>query len=115
MPSALSGSRKVDPGLPRHFSGTTLAKIIPGKTTKAQITTLLGEPWRTVFPSEPDQPGPEIWEYRGADSNGTYRVHIEFDKCNVTTLIAKIPDKTGYAVPRVAKSFCKLVGPTGKP
>jgi hypothetical protein len=97
-----------DPGLPRHFSGTTLAKVIPGQTTKAQITTLLGQPWHTAFPSEPNESGPEIWEYRGVDSNGTYRVHIEFNKCNVATLFAKIPDKTGRALPRVAEVFCGL-------
>jgi outer membrane protein assembly factor BamE (lipoprotein component of BamABCDE complex) len=92
-----------DPGRPRDFSAATLAKVTPGETTKAQIEALLGQPWRTTFAEDSDEPGPIVWEYRGQDSNGTYRVHIEFDSHDMTTLIAKIPDKTGEAPARVAK------------
>jgi outer membrane protein assembly factor BamE (lipoprotein component of BamABCDE complex) len=93
-----------DPGRARDFSAATLAKVTPGQTTKAQIEALLGAPWRTSFSDDPDEPGPVIWEYRGRDIDGTYRVHIEFDSHDVTTLIAKIPDKTGEAPARVAKT-----------
>jgi outer membrane protein assembly factor BamE (lipoprotein component of BamABCDE complex) len=93
-----------DPGRARRFSAATLGKVIPGQTTKAQIETLLGKPWRTTFSDDSDEPGPIVWEYRGQDPNGTYRVHIEFDSHGVTTLIAKIPDKTGAAPARVAKT-----------
>jgi outer membrane protein assembly factor BamE (lipoprotein component of BamABCDE complex) len=92
-----------DPGRARDFSAATLAKVTPGQTTKAQIEALLGKPWRTTFADDPDEPGPVVWEYRGQDSNGSYRVHIEFDSHDITTLIAKIPDKTGEAPARVAK------------
>jgi outer membrane protein assembly factor BamE (lipoprotein component of BamABCDE complex) len=93
----------------RDFRDATLSKVVPGKTTKAQVEALLGSgPWRmNRYTDEtlpyPGDPSVDIWEYRGRDSNGTYRVHIEFDANNVTTLIAKIPDKTGRAVARVAK------------
>jgi outer membrane protein assembly factor BamE (lipoprotein component of BamABCDE complex) len=93
----------------RAFSDATLAKVVPGRTTKAQVKALLGSgPWRmNKYDDEtlpyPGDPSVDIWEYRGRDSNGTYRVHIEFDANNVTTLIAKIPDKTGTAAARVAK------------
>ena len=96
-------SDTADPGQARDFSATTLAKVIPGETTKTQIEALLGKPWRTTFADDSDEPGPVVWEYRGQDSNGTYRVHIEFDNHDMTTLIAKIPDKTGEAPARVAK------------
>ena len=92
-----------DPGRAREFSAATLAKVTPGQTTKTQIEALLGKPWRTTFADDSDEPGPVVWEYRGQDSDGTYRVHIEFDSHDITTLIAKIPDKTGEAPARVAK------------
>lgn len=93
----------VDPGRARELSAATLAKVTPGQTTKAQVEALLGEPWRTTFSDDTDEPGPVVWEYRGRGSDGTYRVHIEFDSHDVTTLIAKIPDNTGEAPARVAK------------
>lgn len=93
-----------DPGTARNFSATILAKVTPGQTTKAQIEKLLGKPWRTTFSDNSDEPGPVVWEYRGEDLNGTYRVHIEFDNHDTTTLIAKIPDNIGQAPARVAKT-----------
>jgi len=105
--AALAGNRANaanDPGQARDFSAATLAKVTPGETTKTQIEALLGQPWRTTFSDDADEPGPVVWEYRGQDSNGTYRVHIEFDSHDITTLIAKIPDSTGEAPARVAKT-----------
>jgi len=92
-----------DPGMSRDFSAETLAEVDPGQTTKTQVEALLGQPWRTTFSDDADEPGPVVWEYRGQDPDGTYRVHIEFDSHDITTLIAKIPDKTGEAPARVAK------------
>jgi len=111
------GTDAPNPGTSRQFSDDTLAKVIPGQTTKAQVEALLGRPWRdtpldvahthnhtaTHTPSPGGDPC-DTWEYRGRDSNGTYRVHIEFDSHDITTLIAKIPDKTGQARARVAKT-----------
>ena len=89
------------------FADQTLAKIIPGHTTKTEVEALLGKPWRDTQLDEedvmPGDPAVEVWEYRGLRSQGAYRAHIQFDKSGVTTLIAKIPDKTGRAVARVAK------------
>jgi len=89
-----------------NFSDRTLAEVNPGHTTKAQVEALFGKPWRVSELDEedvmPGDPAVEVWEYRGRDSQGTYRVHIRFDKRDVTTLIAKIPDKTARAVARVA-------------
>ncbi|HEV2100095.1 MAG TPA: hypothetical protein VGR45_14380 [Stellaceae bacterium] len=101
--SGYSANTMADPGQPREFSAATLAKVTPGRTTKTQIEALLGQPWRTTFADDSDEPGPVVWEYRGQDANGTYRVHIEFDSHDVTTLIAKIPDSTGEASARAAK------------
>ena len=97
------GTDTPDPGTARDFSAATLAEVNPGETTKTQVEALFGEPWRTTFSDDADEPGPVVWEYRGQDPDGTYRVHIEFDSHDVTTLIAKIPDKTGEAPARVAK------------
>ena len=102
--SGYCANATADPGRARDFSAATLAKVTPGQTTKTQIEALLGQPWRTTFADDADEPGPVVWEYRGKDSSGTYRVHIEFDSHNITTLIAKIPDSTGEAPARVAKT-----------
>jgi outer membrane protein assembly factor BamE (lipoprotein component of BamABCDE complex) len=102
-PTGYCANDTADPGRAREFSAATLAKVIPGQTTKAQIEVLLGKPWRTTFSDDADEPGPVVWEYRGQDTYGTYRVHIEFDSHDITTLIAKIPDNTGEAPARVAK------------
>jgi outer membrane protein assembly factor BamE (lipoprotein component of BamABCDE complex) len=90
----------------QNFSARILDKVVPGHTTKAEVEALLGKPWRdTALDDEtipyPGDPSRDIWEFRGRDSHGAYRVHIEFDQHNVTTLIAKIPDKTGQATARV--------------
>lgn len=69
-----------------------LAKVVPG-ISKAQVTALLGAPWRTVQYNDLDEVENEFWEYRGKDSQGTYRVHIEFDKQGVVLIVGKIPDK----------------------
>ncbi|MGD0490465.1 MAG: outer membrane protein assembly factor BamE [Steroidobacteraceae bacterium] len=73
-----------------------LAQITPGKSTKEQVKALLGTPWRVVqfndcgaaMPGQSD----ETWDYRGRDSGGTFRVHIEFDDGGIAHLVAKIPD-----------------------
>jgi outer membrane protein assembly factor BamE (lipoprotein component of BamABCDE complex) len=74
-----------------------LAQITPGKSTKAQVQSLLGKPWRIVqfndcghaLPGQSD----ETWDYRGKDASGSYRVHIEFDDAGLAHLVAKIPDQ----------------------
>jgi outer membrane protein assembly factor BamE (lipoprotein component of BamABCDE complex) len=91
----------------RNYTDQTLAKIVPGHTTKPEVEALLGRPWRDTQLDEedvmPGDPAVEVWEYRGRASQGTYRVHIQFDKSDVTTLVARIPDKTARAIARVAK------------
>ena len=68
-----------------------LAKVVPG-ITKTQVRLLLGAPWRTVQYNDEDEPENEFWEYRGMDSNGSYRVHIEFDRHDIVLIVGKIPD-----------------------
>jgi hypothetical protein len=78
------------------ISARKLAQVVPGTTTKIQVKSLLGEPWRILqfndcgmsMPGEAD----ETWDYRGKNAQGTYRVHIEFDDNDVARLVAKIPD-----------------------
>jgi hypothetical protein len=74
-----------------------LAKIVPGRSTKTDIRSLLGAPWREVQFNDcgmaMDDQADETWEYRGTDSNGGYRIHIEFGDDNRVHLIAKIPDQ----------------------
>jgi hypothetical protein len=67
------------------------AKVIPGMS-KAKVRSLLGAPWRTVQYNDEEQVENEIWEYRGEDSNGKYRIHIEFDRHDIVRIVGKIPD-----------------------
>jgi hypothetical protein len=53
--------------------------VDPGGLTKTQVEASLGQPWPTTFSDDADEPGPVGWKYRGEDSDGTYRVHIEFE------------------------------------
>jgi hypothetical protein len=81
------------------ISAAKLAQVKPGVSTKTQIQSLLGAPWRILqfndcgmsMPGQAD----ESWDYRGRNAKGTYRVHIEFDDTNVARLVAKIPDRVG--------------------
>ena len=107
LPKGASARRLPKSQEVRNFSARILEKVVPGHTTKAEVEALLDKPWRdTELDAEsipyPGDPSVDIWEFRGRDSHGTYRVHIEFDEYNITTLIAKIPDKGGRAVGRVS-------------
>ena len=85
-----------------------LAKVVPG-ISKAQVASLLGAPWRTVQYNDLDEVENEFWEYRGKDSHGTYRVHIEFDKQGIVLIVGKIPDKVagGKGTPATSGSSRK--------
>jgi hypothetical protein len=67
------------------------AKVIPGMS-KAKVRSLLGAPWRTVQYNDEEEVENEIWEYRGEDSNGKFRIHIEFDRHDIVRIVGKIPD-----------------------
>ncbi|HTV97256.1 MAG TPA: hypothetical protein VME42_14710 [Steroidobacteraceae bacterium] len=82
-----------------HGLSQKLAKLIPGKSTKAQVQSLLGAPWRTVQYDDLGVLEDEIWEYRGVDPSGSYRVHIEFDHHDVVHIIGKIPDDARAQTP----------------
>jgi outer membrane protein assembly factor BamE (lipoprotein component of BamABCDE complex) len=66
------------------------AKVVPGMS-KAKVRSLLGAPWRTVQYNDEEFEN-EIWEYRGEDSQGKYRIHIEFDRHDIVRIVGKIPD-----------------------
>jgi outer membrane protein assembly factor BamE (lipoprotein component of BamABCDE complex) len=80
-----------------------LAKVVPG-ISKAQVKSLLGAPWRTVQYNDEEEIENEFWEYRGKDSHGTYRVHIEFDKHDTVVIVGKIFDKIAGGKGTPAKS-----------
>lgn len=84
--AAAAEARVIDPEV--------LVKVVPG-ITQAQVKSLLGDPWRTVQYNDLDQIENQIWEYRGKDAHGTYRVHIEFDAHGKVVIVGKIPDKAG--------------------
>jgi hypothetical protein len=75
-----------------------LEHIVPGKSTKSDVASLFGKPWRVVQFNDcglaMDDQADETWEYRGADPSGAFRVHIEFGDDNVVHLVAKIPDRS---------------------
>jgi outer membrane protein assembly factor BamE (lipoprotein component of BamABCDE complex) len=91
-----------------------LARVTPGSSTKAQVQSLLGAPWRVVqfndcgmsMPGQAD----ETWDYRGKDAGGAYRLHIEFDDSGIATLVAKIPEH----VPGGKGTAAKIAVPDSK-
>jgi hypothetical protein len=84
------------------------AQVVPGKSTKANVRALLGEPWRVVQFNDcgeaMDDQADETWEYRGRDSGSSYRLHIEFGDDGTVHLIAKIPDNSPGGKGTIAKS-----------
>jgi hypothetical protein len=91
-----------------QISTQVIAKIVPGRSAKANVKALLGEPWRIVQFNDcgeaMDEQADEIWEYRGSDANGPFRLHIEFSENAAVHLIAKIPDNSSGGKGTVAKS-----------
>jgi outer membrane protein assembly factor BamE (lipoprotein component of BamABCDE complex) len=79
------------------------AKVIPGMS-KAKVRSLLGAPWRTVQYNDEEEAENEIWEYRGVDSTGRYRIHIEFDRHNIVRIVGKIPDNVAGGKGTAAQS-----------
>ena len=94
--SADGWATAIPPASTDTISAAKLAQVKPGTSTKAEVQSLLGAPWRILqfndcgmsMPGQAD----ETWDYRGRNAKGTYRVHIEFDDSDVARLIAKIPD-----------------------
>ncbi len=88
------------------INGETFSKIKVGSSTESEVKALLGTPWRTTNYGESycgchPVDLQEIWEYRGKDSTGTYKLHLEFDVRGIARIVAKIPD-AGDAVRIVA-------------
>jgi len=77
-------------------AGSDIAKIVPGRSSKADVRSLLGAPWRILQFNDcgmaMDDQADETWEYRGTDGSGGYRIHVEFGDNGHVHLIAKIPD-----------------------
>ena len=68
-----------------------LAKVVVG-ISKARVQSLLGAPWRTIRYNDEETPENEIWEYRGKDVSGPYRLHLEFDPQGKLSVVSKVPD-----------------------
>ena len=75
-----------------------IADIVPGRSSKAEVRSLLGAPWRIVQFNDcgmaMDDQADETWEYRGTEPNGGYRIHVEFGDDGMVHLIAKIPEES---------------------
>jgi hypothetical protein len=84
-----------------------LDKIVPGRTSKTDVQSLLGEPWRVVQFNDcgqaMDDQADEIWEYRAKEPSGAFRIHVEFDDRGVVHLFAKIPDSSPGGTGTAAK------------
>ena len=69
---------------------------IKARMSMAQIRGLLGTPWRiTDWDDDADSDIGEMFEYRGQDTVGTYKFHIEFDKHGRVVVAAKVRDAAG--------------------
>jgi hypothetical protein len=86
---AFAGS-PAPPARSAAFDDQKLAGVKVGTTTRAEVGALLGQPNRIAQFADDDEPGSEIWEYRGIDAEGKFRVHIEFDQKHLVTVVKKI-------------------------
>jgi hypothetical protein len=84
-----------------------LGKIVPGRSTKADMRALFGEPWRIVQFNDcgeaMDDQQDETWEYRGSGAKGGFRLHVEFNDNGTVHLFAKMPDKSAGGAGTAAK------------
>lgn len=93
--------------------GMNIGKIMPGHSTKADVESLLGKPWRVEQFNDcgmaMDDQADETWEYRGTAAGGSYRIHVEFGDDGFVHLIAKMPDRNpgGKAVAAQASGDMK--------
>lgn len=89
------------------INAKSVTKVVPGRTSKTEITALFGKPWRVLQFNDcgeaMDNQADETWEYRGHDSSGPYRLHIEFGDDGTVHLVAKIPDNSPGGKGTVAK------------
>ena len=71
---------------------TGVSEIRVGSSTKANVRAWLGTPGRSVMFADDadDADNHEIWEYRGRDPSGTYKIQIEFDGNGITRRAVKI-------------------------
>jgi hypothetical protein len=84
-----------------------LGKIVPGRSTKADMRALFGEPWRIVQFNDcgeaMDDQADETWEYRGGDAKDGFRLHVEFNDDGTVHLLARIPDQAPGGAGTAAK------------
>jgi hypothetical protein len=84
-----------------------LGKIVPGRSTKADMRALFGEPWRIVQFNDcgeaMDDQQDETWEYRGGEAKSGFRLHVEFNDDGTVHLFAKIPDQAPGGAGTAAK------------
>ena len=74
------------------ITDSTFAQIKPGMS-EPRIRALLGTPRRiTNVNDDADEDIGDIWEYRGRDTRGTYKFHIEFDLHGRTVVAVKVAD-----------------------
>lgn len=84
----------------RAITVEAISRIQPGRSTQAEVQAALGSPWRRTNYGETycgceHHDLQEVWEYRGVDSNGNYKLHLEFDEDGVAQTVAKIPGAGG--------------------
>ena len=68
-----------------------VAKIKVGSSTMAQVTELLGAPWRIMndVDCHPEGYQGETWEYLGHDADGSVKINVQFDRAGVAQLISR--------------------------
>jgi len=82
-----------------------VSKIKVGMSNRAQVTELLGAPWRTVNYGDCNPIDyQEIWEYMGHEAGGVFRISIEFDEAGIARIVVKTTAKGPVIVLAAAQS-----------
>jgi len=74
----------------KEISLDMVAKIKVGSSTRAEVTELLGLPWRMTNDGDCHPVNyQETWEYIGHDAAESFKINIQFDEAGIARLIAK--------------------------
>src|SRR5260370_22000794 len=73
---------------PKDVTLDMVSKIKVGSSNRAQVTLLLGAPWRTVnYVACNPIDYQEIWEYLGRDARCVFRISIAIDEAGIALIV----------------------------
>lgn len=83
----------------KEISMDMVAKIKVGSSSRAEVTELLGSPWRLTNDGDCHPVNyQETWEYLGRDADGNFKINVQFDEAGIARLISRSAAKGAVIV-----------------